>query len=122
MERAKQEDLIRRAKAKNALPPNPSTQITSERKLVAGETKGREEGQQNPRFENLGKIKTGSNTLKSGDVKVKIHLRDINVSLSSIFPRDAAERESAELRPFFPVILLSLSEQLFQSSDPQQTL
>ncbi|GAA5964081.1 hypothetical protein JCM3765_000895 [Sporobolomyces pararoseus] len=81
MERAKQEDLIQRAKARNALPKSSTRPISPKiegqpRFDMKENKKERERGK--PRFENLGKVKTGTNTIKSGDVKVKIHLRDIN--------------------------------------------
>ncbi|GAA5899676.1 uncharacterized protein JCM6883_005950 [Sporobolomyces salmoneus] len=82
MERARHHDREERARAKASLPkfveptdPEKAVGREAVTKFVAmhdGERR-REDGAQ---FTNLTKIKTG--TIRSGDVKVKIHLRDIN--------------------------------------------
>ncbi|GAA5843409.1 hypothetical protein JCM3766R1_002943 [Sporobolomyces carnicolor] len=82
MERARQHDREERAKAKASLPKSldppdssrgnnrePMTRFAAEAGLEARRDDA-------PPFPNLGKIHTG--TIRSGDIKVKIHLRDIN--------------------------------------------
>ena len=85
MERARQHDREERAKAKASLPksldPPDSSRSNNREPMTRFATEAGVEARRDdaPPFPNLGKIHTG--TIRSGDVKVKIHLRDINVSV-----------------------------------------
>jgi hypothetical protein len=110
MERARQHDREERAKAKASLPKfdeisdgiqDKGREISTRFEVDSGERRRDAEG---PQFSKLGKVRTG--TIKSGDVKVKIHLRDINVCSISNSAQHRTFLSSGELE-LTSVFLLS---------------